>query len=95
MTTSRRPRQTREQWKRLIDRYNEGQQEAGQFCKTHDLGYSTFYKWKRTFSRPTEPLSSAAKPDFVELSPPSLAPVESWDVELTLGHGMQLRLRTR
>ncbi len=57
MAIDRRPRQTHAQWKRIIDQYNDGQQEARAFCKTHDLGYSTFYKWKRTFSRPTEALS--------------------------------------
>lgn len=94
MTNNRRPRQSRAQWKRIIDQYNDGQQEASEFCKVHNLGYSTFYKWKRVFSRPTEALSSA-KPDFVELSQPCSTPVASWDVELTLGHGMQLRLRSR
>lgn len=94
MTNVRRPRQTRAQWKRIIDQYNDQQQEASAFCKTHDLGYSTFYKWKRAFSRDHEPLPSVT-PDFVELTPPSPVTTERWDVELTLGNGIQLRLRTR
>ncbi len=91
--TDRRPRQSREQWKQIIDEYHSQQQDAHAFCHAHDLGYTTFCKWKRFFSHPLD--TPPARTDFVALSPAVAATTENWDVELTLGQGIQLRLRTR
>ena len=89
MTTSRKPRRTHEQWKSLIEQYHESSEEAEQFCDRHNVGHKTFCKWRQYFSR-----SKHRSPDLIELTAPVQPQSESWDIELTLGKDILLRLRS-
>ena len=88
----RRIRRSQKQWCELLDRFNRGDQTQEQFCTEHNLGLSTFGRWRKRLRQPSPMASSNAL--FVELEqntpPPS---TQSWDVELQLGGGMCLRLR--
>ncbi len=90
----RRPRKTRSQWQAIITEFNQSHLPARIFCSDHDLAYGTFAKWRQRFARP--PQKKAEPSRLIELTQPvSPKPeAEDWQVELELGNGMTLRLRT-
>ena len=90
----RRPRKTRSQWQAIITEFNQSHLPARIFCSDHDLAYGTFAKWRQRFAKPTQ--EKTVKGSLIELiQPASRKPeAEYWQVELELGNGMTLRLRT-
>ncbi len=90
-----RCRRTQTQWRELLDRFNRGGQTQEQFCTEHNLGLSTFGRWrKRLRQQRVKPPKHTTDALFVELEQDTSTPsVQSWDVELQLGTGMVLRLR--
>ena len=62
-------------------------QEA--FCRGRGIAPSSFQHWKRKLER-VEPDTS---PDWVELPVDLPCSTVSWDIELSLGDGLVLRLR--
>lgn len=95
MTQSpRRPRKTRTQWRSIISAFNQSHSPARVFCTDHDLAYGTFAKWRHRFAKPTQKKIESS--DLIELIQPTSPQPEPeyWQVELELGNGMTLRLRT-
>lgn len=95
MTQSpRRPRKTRTQWRAVITEFNQSHSPARVFCVDHDLAYGTFAKWRHRFAKPTQKKTEPS--ELIELIQPASPQPESehWHVELELGNGMTLRLRT-
>jgi hypothetical protein len=90
-TQSRSPRRNREEWAQLLRAYEESDLDQRQFCQHHGLGYSTFGKWKKRLSAST-PFPEG---DLIELTSTVTKPSSPWEVELTLGSGMVLRIRRR
>jgi len=91
----RRIRRDPNEWRDIINRFEQSGQTRDQFCAEHNLGISTFSRWRQRL-RPTMPAPSLAEGEalFVELEPmASMTPSPPWDVELQLGAGMVLRLR--
>lgn len=93
ITKSRSRRRTVEEWTQLMMAYEESGLDQRQFCQQHGLGYSTFGKWKKRLSAATHRPES----DLIELMPTETETETSllWEVELTLGSGMVLRVRRR
>jgi len=92
-TARRRSRRNLKQWRELLDRFDESGQTQEQFCTKHDLGLSTFGRWrKRLHQQAVVSPKSATDALFVELSQ-DVPASRSWDVELQLGAGVYLRLR--
>lgn len=89
----RRSRRTLEQWGDLLDRFEQSGQTREQFCADHDLGLSTFSRWRKRL-RDQALLSPKVSSDalFVELAQ-DVPASQLWDVELQLGAGVCLRLR--
>ncbi len=85
-------RRDAEQWGRLLAEQEESGLSQRMFCDRRGLSCSSFYNWKRRFG------VSDSKPElaagFVEVA---LEPsrTQQWDVELTLGAGVVLRVRRR
>jgi hypothetical protein len=71
--------------------YEESGLGQRQFCQEHGLGYSTFGKWKKRLSNPAH----IPEADLIEITPTEPVSPSHWDVELTLGSGMVLRVRRR
>ena len=95
MTQSpRRPRKIRSQWRAIISEFNQSHSPARVFCTDHDLAYGTFAKWRHHFAKPSE--KKIEPPGLIELIQPASSQPgsEYWHVELELGNGMTLRLRT-
>ncbi len=90
----RRPRQTRSQWQAIITEFTQSQIPARTFCSERGLAYGTFAKWRQRFANSVPIKAEPAK--LIELIQPASAKPEPdhWQVELTLGNGMTLRLRT-
>lgn len=88
-TTPTRTRRTAEEWTQLMARYEQSGLGQRQFCRQQGLGYSTFCKWKQRLAarRPQE--------DLIELTPSAedSGSASYWDIELTLGAGMMLKIR--
>ena len=63
------------------------------FCAQRSIGYSTFTRWKSLMLVDEEAASQATR--FIELSPPQSSSSVAWDVELTLGADIVLRLARR
>ena len=63
--SARRARRTRGQWSQLVREQAASSVSQQAFCRQHDLGLSTFIKWKRQFNGVSP---SSVKPvGFVEL----------------------------
>ena len=91
----RRHRRTLEQWRELLDCFEHSGQTQEQFCTAHDLGLSTFGRWRKRLRRQAATVpKSATDALFIELAQAEPAvSVQGWDVELQLGAGVCLRLR--
>lgn len=89
-----------EDWRRLIKLYDESELSQTKFCKQHNIASSGLYKWRSRFADES-PSPSAAFVDITDniqnVSQSAAGTSDHsipWDVELDLGHGRILRLRT-
>ena len=98
-TSRRRARvmRTQEQWKALLEEFNSSGLTRAAFCKKHRIATSSLYRRQQLFGDQacdadfidvTEPLANAPKPHPVPVRD------NDWQVELELGGGIVLRLRT-
>lgn len=78
------------QWERLIAAQAAGALSQRAFCEQRGLSYASFCNWKRRLREESEQAATAG--GFIELDV-SPASREHWDVELTLGEGVVLRVR--
>lgn len=97
--TRRYMRRSEAQWRELIRELRQSGLSRAAFCQMHGLSLSSLSNRLRR-SRDAVRVRSETLPDFVELtavaSPATPAPrtTLAWDVELTLGPGVVLRLRS-
>lgn len=90
-TPRRRGRRTRSQWSQLIREQASSGLSQQAFCARHNLGLSTFGKWKRKLDG-IEALPLSA-PAFVELPLNTQALEAGYEIEFDLGEGMRFRFR--
>ena len=89
--SSRYRRRTASEWEKLISRYEHTGQTRKEFCLSQGVSLSTFDLWRRKLrGRTTEQSESM----FVEVSEVEPIGASSWDVELELGGGVALRVRS-
>jgi len=86
--TARRARRSSDEWKKLMEAFGQSDLTAPAFCDQHELGYSTFTKWRRNLSKPPEAIGESPLIELTSL--PSRS--RHWDVELELGSGVVLRI---
>jgi hypothetical protein len=88
---------TQEQWKALLEEFNTSGLTRAAFCKKHRIATSSLYRWQQLFDGHT------GDADFIDVTEPLSntqgshpVPVRNndWQVELELGSGIVLRLRT-
>ena len=94
MTTKRR---TLEQWQALVDQQRQSGLSARQFCQQQQIGYASFCNWRKRLSeQPDESDDSASsEPSFLDLSSlmgDSRTTNAGWNIVLSLGKGVELRL---
>lgn len=88
--TERRGRKSREEWVELMVAYEAGDLSQREFCRQHEVAYSSFGYWRRRLRSPVAPHAVAP---LLELSPLALGDASEWRVELELNSGLVLRLR--
>ena len=85
--TSRRIRRSRHEWQQLINEQAGSDMTQTVFCQVRSLSLASFRNWKRRLA------AEAPAGPWVELGTLSEAGGSDWDIELTLGDGICLRLR--
>jgi hypothetical protein len=84
-----------EYWQEQINNWQSSHLTQVQFCQQQGLAMSTFYSWQKKLR--TETVSEQQlPPPFIELPLDSLhtpEPENHWDIELSLGNGITLRIR--
>ncbi len=89
-------KRSKDQWKSMVSAYESSDLSHVAFCKQHRIAPSNLYKWRNYFAE------QAPNSEFIDITEPlsvtSPSPVaqsdSAWQVELTFGRGMVLRLRT-
>jgi len=91
-----RKHRTPEQWQALVDQQRDSGLSAPQFCKQENIGYTSFCHWRKRLSdHPVSSDSNSSEASFLDLSSlmgasPSSGP--GWNIVLSLGNGVELRL---
>ncbi len=82
------------QWQYFIELWQTSGQSAVLFCKTHDLGYASFCKWRqRLEAEYSADESQQAPTQFIDLSTLTQATgTARWTIVLSLGNGVELKL---
>ena len=83
-------RRTVAQWEALISAQAHSGLAVRNFCIERGIGYSTFNCWKSRLADGPQPVAGADR--FVELSPPAVSVDSCWEVELSLGADVVLRV---
>ena len=89
---------TQRQWKALLNEFNDSGLTRLAFCKKHRIAASSLYRWQQLLAE--EPGGATEFIDVTQplANAPASAPTHScdnnWQVELELGAGIVLRLRT-
>lgn len=89
-------RRTPEQWQALVDQQRDSGLSAMQFCKQQGIGYASFCNWRKRLSEcPVSDSSGSGEAGFLDLSSLMGASSSSgpgWNIVLSLGNGVELRL---
>jgi len=86
-----RKHRTPEQWQTLLDQQLDSGLSAVQFCNQHDIGYASFCNWRKRLSAAAAPKSEAT--GFLDLSSLMAGTTgPAWNIVLSLGNGVELRL---
>ncbi len=85
-------RRSPEQWQELVDQWRDSGQSAARFCEVRSIGYASFCSWRKRLTdgqaRPTDP-----EAQFIDLGALTSAHAErGWNIVLSLGNGVELRL---
>jgi hypothetical protein len=86
-------------WRQLIAQYEAGSLPQKSFCQQHQISVSSLHKWRNRFKHNETAdhfidISKAIVPTHHQ-SPPAVDPeIPAWLVELELGQGMVLRVRS-
>ncbi|RUO18066.1 IS66 family insertion sequence element accessory protein TnpA [Aliidiomarina maris] len=87
-----RKHRTREQWQQLIAQWQDTGGNAQAFCSKHEIGYASFCKWRKRLQQPeSQPREDAQFMDVSALQQSA----DRWDIVLSLGHGVELKLSQR
>lgn len=95
MTKTYTVRRTQDQWKAVVEQWQQSGQSARQFCEEHNLGYVSFCQWRKRLAKD---LPGSSQQDsgasFIDLA--SLASVSGsssgWQIVLSLGNGVELKM---
>jgi putative transposase len=86
-------RRTLGQWQALVDQWQSSGQSAVRFCEEHGVGYASFCNWRKRLSDDQAPPAVQREASFIDLSTlPSSGEGRAWNIVLSLGNGVELRL---
>ena len=95
-------RRSRKQWEAILSDFNTSALSASAYCEKNAIAYASFAKWRSLLkaSKDQKPQRSSATQaeaiSFIELprEPNASSNSSHWDIELELGKGVVLRLRS-
>jgi putative transposase len=91
MAHARAPRISAEQWQALIDQWRTSGLSAEAFCQDQGVSYARFGIWRKRLLKTVAP--PEAETSFIDLaSLTAAAPTRGWNIVLSLGNGVELRL---
>ncbi|WP_308365343.1 MULTISPECIES: IS66 family insertion sequence element accessory protein TnpB [unclassified Microbulbifer] len=93
-THTPRPRRSAEQWQSLIDEWQVSGMPATQFCTERTIGYASFCQWRKRLATPDLNIvqDRKAEPDFIDLATLNVGSSSGWEIVLSLGNGVELKL---
>ncbi len=85
-------RRTPGQWQAVIDQWQNSGQSAVRFCEEHGVGYASFCNWRKRLA--DDQVSPAEREtSFIDITAlPSASKGLAWNIVLSLGNGVELRL---
>ena len=85
-----------EQWQQLLRRQADSGQSVEAFCRAEALSPASFYRWRRQLVGLQPAAPSDAKPAFLDLGElAGFGASGGWELALTLGESVVVRLRGR
>ena len=91
-----RKHRTPEQWQALVNQQRDSGLSASKFCKQENIGYASFCNWRKRLSDPsTDDSAGSGEASFLDLSSlmdTSQSSGPGWNIVLSLGNGVELRL---
>lgn len=86
-------------WRQLIAQYETGTLTQKSFCQQHQISVSSFHKWRNRFKQNEDAdhfidISKAIVPTYHTSESAVEQESTVWQVELELGQGMVLRVRS-
>ena len=88
----RHARRSESQWVALFAEQSRSGVSQRAFCDSRGIGYSTYDKAKRRYQCDLGSGPQSLERDFVSLTRESTTP-ERWEVELSVGSGVVIRIR--
>jgi hypothetical protein len=88
-------RRTSEQWLTLVEAQQQSGLSVPRYCEQHELSYASFCKWRQRFAQAQTHVSGATvaeSSDFVDLSELAASAPGRWQIILSLGDGVELKL---
>ena len=87
-------RRTANEWQQLVSQFERSGQSRRAFCSSQGLSLSTFDLWRRKLRGTPARREESGESMFVEVAQVEPTRSLSWDVELELGGGVVLRVRS-
>ena len=90
----KRSHHTPEQRQQLVAQFNQSTSSSTEFCKTHGIAYSSFYKWCKKYNAPELVAVKKSLPSaqFIDLQALAASHHSVWNIILKLGNGVELLL---
>ena len=89
-------RRSPEQWQALVLQWQESGLSAPQFCEQNEVGYASFCNWRKRLSTQDSPVEKTSYEapfiDLQSLTSDSADNAKGWNIVLSLGNGVELRL---
>ncbi|MDP5210707.1 IS66 family insertion sequence element accessory protein TnpB [Microbulbifer sp. 2205BS26-8] len=92
-----RPRRSAQQWQALIEKWQASATSAKQFCSEQAIGYASFCQWRKRLSAPDKNTRQDGNmaSGFIDLAALSSGASPGWEIVLSLGNGVELKLSQR
>lgn len=89
---SRAERRSADQWREIVKQFKKSGLSAVRFCQEQDLGYASFCQWRRRLAEDNPVTELKGEPAFVDVSALTAGGVGAWQIVLSLGGGVELRV---